>query len=267
MAYRRWLVVLALTALVIPALPAPGDGGPTPGPSPGASPSPTPSPSPSPTPTTAPGTWRVRSSAARVENTDLVVTGTVENRARAQTAYAEVRAFDAAGRPLGEATAPLQPALVRTDSTATFEVRIPVSVIVRRYEVTIRAANRTTVLARHVAEIRTPEIFAPLVARLLQVTVRTTKPDPGRTDFVATVTNAASLPVDSAVVTVDVKVTCRLGVQARFVEETWTATVRVQRLAAGAAVDVPLTLTGGVCEGVVVSWSASHRAGEVKIGP
>ncbi|MDR7481213.1 MAG: hypothetical protein QN183_02695 [Armatimonadota bacterium] len=262
MGYRRWLAVLALTALVIPAVPTPGNSAPTPGPSPGASPSPAPSPSP----TTAPGTWRVRSSAARVENTDLVVTGTVENRAMAQTAYAEVRAFDAAGRLLGEGNAPLQPALVRTDSTATFEVRVPVSAIVRRYEVIIRAANRTTVLARHVAEIRTPEIFAPLVARMLQVTVRATKPDPGRADFVATVTNGASLPVESAVVTVDVKVTCRLGVQARFVEETWTATVRVQRLAVGASADVPLALTGGVCEGVAVSWSASYRPGEVKIG-
>jgi hypothetical protein len=260
MGYRRWLGVLVLTVVGMVAPPAGGLAGP-------AAPSPAASPAPSPTPTTAPGTWGVRSTAVRVENADLVVSGTVENRAAAQTAYAEVRVFDAGGRPAGQGTAPLQPALVRANSTATFEVRVPLSTVVRRYEVVIRATTGGAVLARAAAEIRTPEIFAPLVARLLQVSVRARKPDPGRGDFVATVTNGASLPVESAVVTVDLKVTCRLGVQARFVEETWTATVRVQQLAAGASVDVPLPLTGGVCEGVVVAWTAAHRAGEVKIAP
>lgn len=260
MASRHWIGVLVLTAVGMVAV----TGGGLPG---AAAPSPGASPAPSPTPTTAPGTWGVRSTAVRVENTDLVVSGTVENRAAAQTAYAEVRVFDTGGRLAGQGTAPLQPALVRTNSTATFDVRVPLSAIVRRYEVVIRATAGGAVLARSVGEIRTTEIFAPLVARLLQVTVRATKPDPGRGDFVATVTNGATLTVESAVVTVDLKVTCRLGVQARFVEETWTATVRVQRLAAGGSVDVPLAVTGGVCEGVVVAWTAAHRAAEVKVGP
>ena len=240
--------------------PAP-EAAPSPGP-----PSAQPSPRPSPTPTTAAGTWSVRSAAVRFDDADFVVSGTVENRSQTQSAFAEVQAFNAAGRRVGGGNAPLVPSPVPSGGISTFEVRLGVTDVVRRYVVTIRPAGAGPTLAEYSGEVKNLQLFGTVVAKQLQVQVQATSPTPARSGFVVVVTNTSTLPVASASVTVEINATCRFGVAAKFVQETWTATVTVQQLAPGASVQSPLPLSGGICDGIAVSWTASTRVGEVKVG-
>jgi len=221
-------------------------------------------PSPQPGPTAA-GAWSVRSTAVRFDDAEFVISGTVENRSQARAAYAEVSALDAAGRRVGEGNAPLAPSLVPTGGVSTFEVRLSVTDVVRRYTVTIRPANGGPALTESSGDVRNLALFGPVVAKQLQVKVQATSPTPARSGFVAVVTNTSSLAVASALVTVEINATCRFGVAPRFAQETWTATVTVQQLAPRASAQFPLSLTGGLCEGIAVEWAASTRVGEVKI--
>jgi hypothetical protein len=225
----------------------------------------TPGPRPSPGATPAAGIWGVRSTTVRFDDAEFVVSGTVENRGQARAAYAEVAALDAAGRRIGQGNAPLVPTLVPSGGASTFEVRLTVTDIVRRYTVAIRPAAGGPALAESTGEVRNLALFGPVVAKQLQVRVQATSATPSRTGFVVVVTNASSLPVASATVTVEISTTCRFGVTPRFAQETWTATVTIQSLAPGASVQSPLTLSGGLCEGIAVEWAASTRVGEVKI--
>jgi hypothetical protein len=138
--------------------------------------------------------------------------------------------------------------------------------VVRRYVVTIRPAGAGPTLAEYSGEVKNLQLFGTVVAKQLQVQVQATSPTPARSGFVVVVTNASTLPVASASVTVEINATCRFGVAARFAQETWTATVTVQQLAPGASVQSPLSLSGGICDGIAVSWAASTRVGEVKVG-
>ncbi len=225
--------------------------------------------SPSPTPTTAPGAWSVRATSVRVEETDFIVSGTVENKGQALTAFAEVRAFSASGRRLGEGNSPLQPSPVPGGGVAAFEVRIPIDDIVKRYVVAIRPASaRTTTLTEYSAEVKDPKIFAAIVARSVQVSVQPKSPNPTRAEFFVVVTNGSPFPLTSATVKVDITVTCRITAQLppRFAQEVWSGTVTVEQLRPGASLQLPLSLSGGLCEGVAVSWSASPKVSDLKVG-
>jgi hypothetical protein len=241
---------------------------------PPASPIPGPTPSaPAPTPTAAPGTWSIRTVSARVEGTTLVVTGMVENRSRPQSVYAEVRAFGPGGQPLGQADAPVVPTPVPAGGTAAFEVRLPISDVVRRYTVVIRPAGSITgSLAERSGEIvRDLQQFAELVARLVRVEVQTTATPPTRDTFVAVVTNASALLIASVTVAADLTVTCRISASLpplppspRPVQEIRSGSAVVQQLRPGATGRVALPISPGVCV-EFETWSAQTRVGEVRI--
>ncbi|MDR7545285.1 MAG: hypothetical protein QN120_13655 [Armatimonadota bacterium] len=243
-------------------------------PSPTVSPIPGPTPSaPAPAPTTASGTWSIRTVSARVEDSTLVVTGVVENRSRTRSAYAEVRAFGPGGQPLGQADAPLVPIPVPSGGIATFEVRLPVADIVRRYAVVIRPAGSITgSLAERTGEIvRELQQFATLVARLIRVEIQTTSTPPTRDTFMAVVTNTSTLLVASVTVAADLTVTCRvfaslppLPPSPRPVQELRTGSAVVLQLRPGATGRVPLPISPGLCV-EFETWSAQTRVGEVRI--
>ena len=168
-------------------------------------------PRPGPTPTTAAGTWGVRTAAGRLEGTTLVVIGTVENRGQALAAYAEVRAFNETGRQIGQGDAPLRPTPVPSETTANFEVRLPVEGVVRRYLVTIRPAGSLSAsLAQLAGELRDPQQFASAVAQQLQVVIQSTTPNPNPRGFVVQVANRSTLGVSSVKVDVEITATCRV---------------------------------------------------------
>ncbi len=248
----RWTLVAALLVALTP-VPRAGAGAPL----------------PSPTPTTAPGSWSIRSTSVRVEDTDFIVSGTVENKDRAMNVYAEVRAFNASGRRISEGNSPLQPSPVRSGGTATFEVRMQVDDIVKHYTVTIRpAGGRAISLTEFSAEIKDPKIFASIVAKSVQVSVQAKTANPTRAEFLAVVTNGSPFALAGATVRVDINVTCRLTAASppRFAQEVWSGTATVEQLGAGASQQFPLSLSGGLCEGVVVSWSATSKVLDLKIG-
>jgi hypothetical protein len=177
-----------------------------------------------------------------------------------------VAAFNAAGRRVGEGNAPVQPSPVPSGGAASFEVRFPIADVVTRFTVTIRPARGGGKLADYTGQVRTPAIFAPVVARQLQVEVQARTPNPTRNDFGITVTNGSALVVTRATVTVEVNVTCRLTAAGQFVQEAWTGSVVIaQPLRPGASAQAVLTLAGGLCQGVAVQWSSSHRVGDVTI--
>jgi hypothetical protein len=224
---------------------------------------------PTPVPTTAPGAWGVTSTAVRVEGTDVIVSGTVENKSRPLAAFAEVRVFNAAGQRVAEGNSPLQPNPVPSGGAATFEVRMSISDVVRRYVVTIRPVSApTTVLVEHRADVKDVKIFGAIVAKAVKATVQARTPNPTRGEFIIDVANTSTFPLASATVRAEVSVTCRFTAQTppRFAQEVWSGSVTVTGLAPGASQQLPLTLTGGLCEGVVVQWSATTTTSEVKIG-
>jgi len=240
-----------------------------------SSPAPAPSPAqvpaspgaPSPTPTTAAGTWGVRSTAARIDEGALTVTGTVENRSAPRSVYAEVRAFNPAGRQVGQGESPVAPNPVPTGGAATFEVRVPIDDIVRRYVVTIRPLGQVAgSLAEASGEVRDLQQFASVVARQIQVATQTLVNPPTRDDFVIVVTNTSPLPVASVAVVVEITATCRIPFPApRTIQEIRGGTVVVQQLRPGASARAALPVSIGTCIDFA-TWSATHRIGEVRIG-
>jgi hypothetical protein len=231
-------------------------------PSPGTSPRPG---APSPTPTAAPGTWSVRSTSVRIDDTDLIVSGIVDNRSRGQNAYAEVVAFSPGGQRVGEGNAPLQPSPVPAGGSGTFEVRMAITDVVARYVVTIRAAGAGTRLADATGLIRSPTIFGPIVSKRIQVQVQARNPNPTRSDFVVNVTNGSGLAVSRVVVAVDIRVICRLTIGGAFVEETWTGTATAPQLRPGGSAQAPLSLSGGVCQGIASQWTPTFRVTDIAI--
>jgi hypothetical protein len=241
--------------------PAPAPAAP---PSPGTSPRPG-APAPSPTPTAAQGTWSVRSTSVRVDDTDLIVSGIVDNRSRGQNAYAEVVAFSPGGQRVGEGNAPVQPSPVPAGGSGTFEVRMAITDVVARYVVTIRAAGAGTRLADSTGQIRSPTIFGPIVSKRIQVQVQARNPNPTRSDFVVSVTNGSGLAVSRVVVAVDIRVICRLTIGGTFVEETWSGSATAAQLRPGGAAQAPLSLAGGVCQGIASQWTPTFRVTDIAI--
>jgi hypothetical protein len=222
---------------------------------------------PSPTPAAAPGSWSVRSATARVDGTDLIISGTVDNRSRTQNVYVEVAALTAAGQRVGEGNGPVQPGPVPAGASGRFEVRIAITDVVRRFIVTVRPVGGGPRLAEFSGEIRTAAAFGEIISRQVQVQVQAGSPNPTRGEFTVNVMNGSAFTLSRVTVTAQISATCRLTAETppRFVQETWTGTATVQQMSPGASARAPLSLSGGLCQGVVVQWSATARATEVSI--
>lgn len=231
-------------------------------PSPGA---PT-APGAAPAPTTAPGSWGVRSSA-RVDEGGLTVTGTVENRSASRAVYAEVRAFNPSGRVVGQSDAPVFPNPVPNGGSATFEVRVPIDDVVRRYVVTIRPVGTIAgSLVEASGEVKELQQFASVVAKQIQVQTQTLVNPPTRDDFVVVVTNGSALTVASVTVSVEITATCRIPFPTpRTIQEIRAGTVVVSQLRPGASARASLPVSVGACI-EFATWSATHRVGEIRIG-
>ncbi|MDI6772232.1 MAG: hypothetical protein QME77_06535, partial [bacterium] len=205
---------------------------------------------PSPTPTAAPGGWSVRASSARVEETTLIVTGTVENRGRPMVVYAEARAFAETGRRVAEGSAPLYPNPVPSGGTSGFEVRLQVSEVVRRYTVAIRPAGQITgALAEHAGEIKGLAQFAKIIGRQLEASVHWVG---GAQGFVVVVTNRSSATVAGAMVAVQIEGACRQlppvpRAVPRFMQDTRTGTAAVGTIPPGGSARAAVELSPGIC--------------------
>jgi hypothetical protein len=102
--------------------------------------------------------------------------------------------------------------MVPSGGSATFEVRLSVNAIPRRFIVTIRPAGRPNeVLAQATREITDKDLqqFASLVAQQLRVTVQSTAATANPRSFIVIVTNGSSLPVAAVPVDVEISATCR----------------------------------------------------------
>lgn len=218
---------------------------------------------PSPTPTTAPGAWSVRASSARVEDTTLIVTGTVENRGQPMTVYAEVRAFAEAGRRVAEGSAPLYPSPVPSGGSSGFEVRLQVSDVVRRYTVVIRPVGQITgALAEHAGEIKGQAQFAGIVSKQLEASVQWVG---GPQGFVVVVTNRSSATVAGVTVAVQIEGACRVALPVpRFLQDTRTGTATVGAIPPGGSARAVVELSPGIC-GEFTSWTATTRIADVRL--
>lgn len=254
---------------------------PTAAPAPGAA-----SPTPSPSPTVAPGAWSVRSVTTRVEGSTLVLSGVVENRERTLVVYAEARLMDAAGRQVGEGNAPLHPSPVPVGKSASFVIRIPIDQVVSRYVVTIRPVGvPAAVLAQAAGEIKDLQQFAAMATRQVTVEVKTTTPLPSPNGFLVVVTNGSSLTLARVAVSVQISVVCRVASRddailaarglgelaaapvptpGRQIQETWTGAVVATQISPRSSVQVPLTLSGGVCL-TFLTWTASTQITDLKV--
>ncbi|MDQ7841636.1 MAG: hypothetical protein RDU83_11510 [bacterium] len=218
---------------------------------------------PSPTPTTAPAAWSVRAATARVEDTTLIVTGTVENRGRPMVVYAEVRAFTEAGRRVAEGSSPLYPNPVPGGGTSGFEVRMQVNDVVRRYTVTIRPTGQITgALAEHAGEIKGLAQFAQIIRKQLEASVQWVG---GPQGFVVVVNNRSSVTVAGATVAVQIEGACRLFLPVpRFVQDTRTGTATVGAIPPGGSGRAAVELSPGICQ-EFTSWSATTRIADVRV--
>jgi hypothetical protein len=254
---------------------------PPPPPSPGA---PQRSPQPVPSPTATVGGWKIGSTTARVDGDAFVVSGTAENRGAALAVVASVELFVAPNVPAGKADGALKPSPVAQGGTASFEVRVPIEQIVRRYTVTLRPAGNLRVsLTEARGEFKDLQQFAALASRGLTVAVQTTDPTPGPKTLVAVVTNNSPIPVASATVNADISVTCRvagapsrvlvaaaaplpspLRTPGRPIQENWTGTATVTTIGPRSSSQAPLQLSGGVCL-FFTSWTATARIVDVRV--
>lgn len=222
------------------------------------------------TPAEATVTWVIRSTSVQVQDDVLLVSGTVENRGRVAAPYADVRAYSGAGRLVARGDGPLVPTPVPAGAAATFEVRLRIDDVVRRYTVTLRPARSLTAsLAEHTGDVKNLQQFAPIVARKIQTAVEVTTNPPTRDDFVVVVTNGSPLTVAVATVSVELNITCHLAnIQfpiGRNIQELRAGNVVVQQIRPGQSARTPLPLSAGVCP-QFGTWSAAIRVGEVRIG-
>ncbi len=221
---------------------------------------------PTPTPTVAAGSWGVRSTTARVDEGSLTVSGTIENRAAPRAVYVEVRAFNPAGREVGRNDGPVFPNPVLNGGSATFEVRVPIDDIARRYVVIVRQVGTLTgSLVEATAEVKDLQQFASVVAKQIQVQTQTQANPPTRDDFVVQVTNASALTVASVSISVEITATCRIPFPTpRTIQEIRSGSVVVSQLRPGASARATLPVSPGACI-EFATWSATHRVGEIRI--
>ncbi len=233
-----------------------------------AAPGPGPTDAPRPSPGAAPGAWSIRSTSGRIEGYTLIVTGTVENNARTQSAYAEVRAFNAAGGHLATADGPLYPNPVSSGGTATFEARMTIDEIVRRYTVTVRPLRSlSATLAESSGVIADVQGFGAIVRRGVAMAVQVNASPPTRSDFVLVVTNGSALPIASMTAAVEITGTCRARIPAPVVpfREVLSASSTIEQLRPGASTRVNIQLSEGPCL-QFTTWSAQQRIVELRVG-
>lgn len=233
-----------------------------------AAPRPAPTGAPGSLPAAAPGTWSIRSTSARVEGFTLIVIGTVENNSGTQAAYAEIRAFTAAGSQVATGDGPLYPSPVPSGKTATFEARMTINEIVRRYTVTVRPLRSlSATLAESSGVVTDVQGFAALVGRSVAMAVQVNTNPPTRTDFVLVVTNGSTLPIAGLTVAVEITGTCRIRIPAPVgpFREVVSASTAIEQLRPGAATRAFLQLPEGPCL-QFDTWSAQPRIMELRIG-
>lgn len=221
---------------------------------------------PTPTPTVAAGSWGVRSTSARVDEGSLTVSGTIENRAAPRAVYVEVRALNPAGREIGRNDGPVFPNPVPNGGSATFEVRVPIDDIARRYVVIVRPVGTLTgSLVEATSEIKDLQQFASVVAKQIQVQAQVQATPPTRDDFVVVVTNGSPLTVASVSISVEITATCRIPFPTpRTIQEIRSGSVVVSQLRPGASARATLPVSAGACI-EFATWSATHRVGEIRI--
>ncbi len=224
-------------------------------------------------PTAATRIWNIRSASARVEGYTLVVTGTVENNGRTQSAYAEVRAFNLAGREAATGDGPLYPSPVPGGKTATFEARMTIDEIIRRYTITIRPiGSLSATLAESSGEVTDLRGFEAIVARSVTLAVQLKASPPTPTDFVLVVTNGSPLTIARVTVAVEIRGTCRIRriplpapVPTATFQEAVTASTTIEQLAPGASARANLQLPERPCL-QFDTWSAQPRIVELRVG-
>ncbi len=221
---------------------------------------------PTPTPTVAAGSWGVRSTTARVDEGSLTVSGTIENRAAPRAVYVEVRALNPAGREVGRNDGPVFPNPVPNGGSATFEIRVPIDDIARRYVVIVRPVGALTgSLVEAIGEVKDLQQFASVVAKQLQVQAQVQANPPTRDDFVVVVTNASPLTVASVSISIEITATCRIPFPTpRTIQEIRSGSVVVTQLRPGASARAQLPVSPGACI-EFATWSATSRVGEVRI--
>jgi hypothetical protein len=223
---------------------------------------------PAPSATAArPAAWAVRSLSARVYEATLIVTGTVDNNARAMSVFAEVRAFGTRGQLVAQDDAPVDPAPLPVGRSGTFEVKITIDDVIRRFTVIVRPTGSVVgSLAEATAEIRDVAGFAPIVARKLSAVVQTTVQPPTHDSLLVLVNNGSPLVVSSVTVAVEVVVTCRIVVPTpRMVQEVRTGTATIVQLRPGEIGRAPVSLSPGICI-EFATWTSATRVGEVRVG-
>jgi hypothetical protein len=220
---------------------------------------------PAPSPTRA-AAWVLRSLAARVDDTVLFVTGSVDNNARAQAVFAEVRAFGSGGQLVAQNDAPVDPNPLPTGRTGTFEARVAIDDVVRRFTVIIRPTGSVTgVLVEGTAEVREVRGFAPIVARKLSALVQTTSQPPTRDSLLIAVSNGSPLVVSSVTVAIEITVTCPVTLPTpRTIQEVRTGTATILQLRPGEIGRAPVSLSAGICVDFA-TWTSVVRIGEVRV--
>jgi hypothetical protein len=252
--------VFRAETLAQPSVIPPGPPGAQASPGPGA-------PTALPSPPAAVSAWIIRTTSAQATDTTLVIAGMVENRSRPASVYAEVRAFNGAGRLVAQGDSPLFPTPVPSGAIASFAVRLTIDDVVRRYVVIIRPVGSISVaLAEQASEIKDIQQFASIVARQLQAVVQVTTNPPTRDDFVVVITNGSQFTVASVAVAVEIVATCRMVFPApRSVQELRAGNVIVLQLRPGASARLPLPVSVGICI-EFATWAATPRIGEVRLG-
>ncbi|MDR7520841.1 MAG: hypothetical protein QN168_00105 [Armatimonadota bacterium] len=216
--------------------------------------------------TPTPPLWAIRAVDARVDGVVLVVTGIVENHGRAMLAYAEVAALDDRGRQVATGDSPLDPNPVPYGGTATFEVRLNVDDVVRRYTVTVRPVGSITgSLADQTGEIRNRQQFNQVVMRRLQVAA---EPAAGPPRVVVTVSNGSVAALASATAAVEYDTRCFIPVPrpGRFVSTAGSGLVTVGQIPAGGTAQAALAVANATpgCENFAVV-AARARIADAKV--
>jgi hypothetical protein len=210
--------------------------------------------------------WSIRSLSAVLDGSNFVVSGTVENGARALNVYAEITVYDERGRILTSGDSPVHPSPVPSGSTAAFEVRLPIKDLVRRYMVVVRQTGMITgSLAERVMEVRDRQQFAPVVAGNLQVQVRF---NPSDLTVVVEVRNPTTAVLSNVNLAVEYATQCYLPLPrpGRFITQPRSGTVSVTQIDAGgsgqATIAIPRDQEG--CQGYT-GLGARGRVLDLKI--
>ena len=215
-----------------------------------------------------------RSLTGRVEGTTFVVSGSVSNAGAPLALFVQVVLLGPDGGRVGEGTTTLVPNPVGGGRAGSFDVRLPLDDVVRRFVVTVRPMNRPTVaLAEATQDVKDAGAFTAVVLeRLLEVTVLGATAERGSGTFAA-VTNRSSLKITGLVVEIEMRRTCTVLQPGNPLQPTprptpgtitfvdiRKGTIRVAELLPNTRVEVPIDLSAtGPCLGAGVDWQATWK--------